>query len=246
MSCNYSNDCEYLNKYFKILFNDESKPLTRKEELEIFETGDEKYIIDMLVKHNLRMIYGISKKYKCIAEITDLIQIGVIALLDAYKTYDKDVSKFSTYAYRRVKWGISAYIKEENDNLSSIRNQSVITFDYYDESKQGDFIEHEILETYIYSQTHQFGHDCVSYNYESHERVNLYNVLKKSIDNHRLTDREKLVIQRRYIDDVKVKYNDIGKELGISGPMVRYIEQDAVKKMRFALQDSGFRKNDFF
>lgn len=82
------------------------KPLSTKKEIEYFEkmfNGDST-AKDILIKHNLRLVAHIVKKYYSITnDQDDLISIGTIGLIKAINTFsfDKKV-KFSTYGARCI------------------------------------------------------------------------------------------------------------------------------------------------
>ena len=65
------------------------KPLPKEEEdryLELAMQGDEK-AKEVLVKHNMRLVAHIAKKYVGAAETDDLISVGSIGLIKAINTY---------------------------------------------------------------------------------------------------------------------------------------------------------------
>ena len=93
------------------------KPLTRKEEKEEFEkyhSGDMS-ARDRLIKHNLRLVTHVAKKYYSNPQDNeDIISIGTIGLIKAVQsfTYDKN-TRFSTFASKCI----------ENEILMSFRKQ---------------------------------------------------------------------------------------------------------------------------
>lgn len=56
-----------------------------------------------------------------------------------------------------------------------------------------------------------------------------------------LSDREKIVIQRRFLADQRSKLVEIGNEFGLSRERVRQIEREALKKIRAVLLKGGLR-----
>ena len=93
------------------------KPLTRQEEKEEFEkyhSGDMS-ARDRLIKHNLRLVTHVAKKYyNNPQDNEDIISIGTIGLIKAVQsfTYDKN-TRFSTFASKCI----------ENEILMSFRKQ---------------------------------------------------------------------------------------------------------------------------
>lgn len=95
--------------------------LTREEEekyANLFAAGREK-ARDILMKHNLRLVVAIAKKYMGRGlPLLDLIQEGNIGLMKAVEKYD--ISKgfrFSTYATWWIKQAISRAIMEQSRNI---------------------------------------------------------------------------------------------------------------------------------
>ncbi len=95
------------------------KPLTEKEEKEEFikyHNGDIS-ARDKLIKHNLRLVAHVAKKFGANQQDTeDLISIGTIGLIKAVQTFDyQKKTKFATYAGKCV----------ENEILMSLRKQKI-------------------------------------------------------------------------------------------------------------------------
>ncbi len=91
------------------------KPLTEKEEKEEFakyHNGDNT-ARDRLIKHNLRLVAHVAKKYSANRQDTeDLISIGTIGLIKAVQTftYDKN-TRFATYAGKCVENAILSQMR---------------------------------------------------------------------------------------------------------------------------------------
>ena len=82
------------------------KPLTQKEEKEEFEkyhNGD-KSARDRLIKHNLRLVAHVAKKYyNNPQDSDDLISIGTIGLIKAVDSFSHERNtRFSTYRARCI------------------------------------------------------------------------------------------------------------------------------------------------
>ena len=91
------------------------KPLTRKEEKEEFEkyhSGDMS-ASDRLIKHNLRLVTHVAKKYyNNPQDNEDIISIGTIGLIKAVQsfTYDKN-TRFSTFASKCIENAILSQMR---------------------------------------------------------------------------------------------------------------------------------------
>jgi len=109
------------------------KPLSEQEEKETFlkmKEGD-KQAEEKLIKHNLRLVAHISKKYKnSNIETEDLISIGTIGLMKAIKTFDYNKgNNFSTYASRCIENEILMNFRSDKKNAQFIFLDDVISCD---------------------------------------------------------------------------------------------------------------------
>lgn len=90
-------------------------PLTPKQEKDEFEKyfGGDTKARDTLIKHNLRLVAHVIKKYyQCSIENEDLMSIGTIGLIKAVQSFSQDKNvRFSTYASKCI----------ENEVLMSMR-----------------------------------------------------------------------------------------------------------------------------
>ena len=67
------------------------KPLSPEEEakyLTLFRENGDKKARDILIKHNLRLVAHIAKKYQGAEDADDLISVGSIGLIKAISSYD--------------------------------------------------------------------------------------------------------------------------------------------------------------
>ena len=87
------------------------RPLPLREERACFErlrgedTDEAQKARDMLIRHNLRLVSHIAKKYYAcgVQEQDDLVSIGTIGLIKAVDSFDNArANRFSTYAARCV------------------------------------------------------------------------------------------------------------------------------------------------
>lgn len=98
------------------------KPLSKKDEHEcllMLKNGDKK-AKDKLIKHNLRLVAHISKKYRFKnSDSDDLISIGTIGLIKAVNTFNVEKGvRLSSYAARCIENEILMYFR--NTNKSSL------------------------------------------------------------------------------------------------------------------------------
>lgn len=99
------------------------KPLSAKEELECLERvklGD-KEARDKLIKHNMRLVVHIVKKYSGSAETDDLISVGSIGLIKAINTYERGKgSALATYTARCIENEILMLLRSNKKHKNDI------------------------------------------------------------------------------------------------------------------------------
>lgn len=82
------------------------KPLTQDEEekyLTAFREKGDKKSRDILIKHNLRLVAHIAKKYQGAEDTDDLISVGSIGLIKAINTFDPTKgTQLATYTARCI------------------------------------------------------------------------------------------------------------------------------------------------
>lgn len=82
------------------------KPLTPEEEREYlirFKTSGDMQAKEMLIKHNLRLVAHIVKKYQGAEDSEDLISVGTIGLIKAINTFEMDKgTQLATYTARCI------------------------------------------------------------------------------------------------------------------------------------------------
>jgi len=195
------------------------QPLDREEEekeLKKLAEGD-KAAKDKLIKHNMRLVAHIVKKYnKPNVDNEDLISIGAIGLIKAIESFDPEKkTRLATYAARCIENEILMHLRK----TKKLKKERLL-HDPIGSDKEGNEISLvDILGTSI---------DVVSEEVElAIEEEKLYQRLKK------LTDREKKVLRLRYGLDggADRTQKEIAKKLGISRSYVSRIEKKAVHKL---------------
>ena len=103
------------------------KPLSPEEESKYLiafkEKGDQK-AKEMLIKHNLRLVAHIAKKYQGSEDLDDLISVGSLGLIKAINTYTIDKgTALATYTARCIENEILMLLrankKHKNNNFIS-------------------------------------------------------------------------------------------------------------------------------
>lgn len=193
------------------------KPLTAEEEkmyFEKFHNGSSE-AEEILIRHNLRLVAHIVKKYKnSKLESDDLISIGSIGLMKAIKTftYDKGNS-FSTYASRCIENEILMTFRSDKKCAGALYLDDIISVD-----KDGNNLSlYEILKD----------EDCPLD--EKVENKILYGKIEKIILN-KLSGREREIIIKRYglTGEFPRTQNELAIEMKISRSYISRLEKKAI------------------
>ncbi len=100
------------------------KPLSPEDELKYLtafrEKGDE-HAKEMLIKHNLRLVAHIAKKYQGAEETDDLISVGSIGLIKAINTYTPDKgTQLATYTARCIENEILMLLRANKKHKNNV------------------------------------------------------------------------------------------------------------------------------
>lgn len=197
------------------------KPLSAKEEKECFEkmkNGD-KEAEDKLIKHNLRLVAHIVKKYKFAKiEQDELISVGSIGLMKAIKTYDTEKgNSFSTYASRCIQNEILMMVRSQRKFINEVSLEDKVKTD-----KDGNEVSLiDVLE------------DCSEHVEAKAETRIIYQKIIEII-NQSLNKREKEIIYLRYGigGTIPKTQNEVAKQLKISRSYISRIEKKAIKQIQ--------------
>lgn len=195
-------------------------PLSAKKEKELLTLAQngEKAAKDTLIKHNLRLVAHVVKKYYATGcDQEDLISIGTIGLIKAVYTFNADKGiRLATYAAKCIENEILMYFR----NLKK-SSQDVYISEPVDSDSEGNAI------TFI---------DIIADDVDIVDEIDKKMKLKKlpAIMETVLEKREKEIIELRYGLNGKeeLTQREIAKMLGISRSYVSRIEKSALLKMR--------------
>lgn len=209
--------------FFALHFDSSSnfpKPLSAKEERRCFEAmaAGDKNARDKLIKHNLRLVAHIIKKYySASSEQEDLISIGTIGLIKAVSTFDYTKgTRFATYGSRCV----------ENEILMHFRSLKKTALDrYFDDPIDSDKDGNQLCLIDMISDGTDVG-DKIELIIRCEQ---LYSFLKSELD-----ERERQIIRLRYgLDGSKAHtQREVAQKLGISRSYVSRIEKKALETLR--------------
>lgn len=95
-------------------------PEDEKKYLELCREGD-KAAREMLIRHNLRLVAHIVKKYSNAGEADDLISVGSIGLIKGIETFEYGKgSQLATYAAKCIENEILMYIRSNKKHRSNV------------------------------------------------------------------------------------------------------------------------------
>ena len=201
-----------------------AKPLSIEEEKECIsrlKNGD-KSAEEKLIKHNLRLVAHVSKRYRNSFAQDELISVGSIGLLKAIKSYNYDKgSSFSTYATRCINNEILMLIRSEKKHNNQVYLDDAISID-----KDGNEIS--LIEV--------LSDQCEEIESIVDNKIMFEKIL--TIINKKLSDREKEVVFMRYGICGYSQYTqfEISEILGISRSYISRIEKHALQVLKDAVK----------
>ena len=204
------------------------KPLPKEEEercLRLALEGD-KTAKDLLVRHNMRLVAHIVKKYTGAAETDDLISVGSIGLIKAINTYKPGHgTALATYTARCIENEILMLIRANKKHQNTMSLSDSVGTD-----KDGN--ELTLMDLLFEKE------DCVFEQVErSVQREKLLAYIKTL-----LTEREYTIICLRYAlkGGIPLPQREVANVLKISRSYISRIEKRAVEKLRARLKAEDF------
>ena len=208
--------------------NSFAKPLSKEDEekyLKLAATGDRE-AKDILIKHNMRLVAHIVKKYSGAAETDDLISVGSIGLIKAVNSYRfGHGTTLATYTARCIENEILMLIRANKKHKSIMLLSEPVGVD-----KDGN--ELTLMDLLFEKE------DCVFEKVERGiQRERLVNQIQAL-----LSEREYTVICLRYAlkGGVPLPQREVANVLKISRSYISRIEKRAVEKLRANLKAEDF------
>ena len=206
------------------------KPLSKKDEEAYFQKfwqGDQQ-AKDILIRHNLRLVAHVVKKYNGAAEADDLISCGTIGLIKAINSFKPDKgTQISTYASRCIENEILMFLRVSkkhqqvgslNESLGDDRDGNEISLVdiVTDEREQSD------IDLALHGQLMQ----------------KLVTAMRE-----RLSEREFKIINLRYgIDNqIALPQREVAEKLNISRSYISRIEKHAISVIQQIVNEPNFR-----
>jgi len=195
------------------------EPLKSEDErkyLELCKTGD-KFAREMLIRHNLRLVAHVVKKYSNAGEADDLISMGSIGLIKAIETFELGKgSQLATYAAKCIDNEILMYIRSNKKHRQNVSLSESVGID-----KEGNEIT--LMDIIPIKEESIF------------KQVETNIVLEKVLEiiAKHLSPRERKIIKMRYgIGLIKGKTQlEVAAHLNISRSYVSRIEKKALQKI---------------
>ena len=205
------------------------RPLSPKEEakcLALAREGDAA-ARDKLIRHNMRLVAHVVKKYTGAAETDDMISVGSIGLIKAINTYEPSRgTRLATYTARCIENEVLMFIRAGKKHKANVSLSDPVGTD-----KDGN--ELTIMDLLFEKEDKVFGSVEQSLMLEK-----FLSAVKRLLD-----ERETQVICMRYAltGGAPMPQREVAQRMKISRSYVSRIEKHALEKLR-----AGLRREDFF
>lgn len=180
---------------------------------------------EILVKHNLRLVAHIAKKYKsCYSDNDDLISIGSIGLIKAVRTFNPAKTKsFSSYASVCIENEILMVLRSEKKLSCEMSIDSPLGHD----SDGNELIISDLLASSMEPVSEKIDKDCL--------KKALLNVIQSELD-----PREQSVVIMRFGLDgsAPLTQKEVAKILKISRSYISRIENTCKQKLLLKIQSN--------
>ena len=195
------------------------KPLSKEKEQEYLKksASDDTEAKEILVKHNLRLVAHIAKKYANYGDNDELISIGSIGLMKAIESFKSDKgTSLATYASRCIENEILMTMRTSKKHRSNVSLNEPIGVD-----KDGnELVIMDMLES---------DQDVIEDVENSIMMEKLSQITKSALD-----DREYQIIKLRYgLENTgALTQREVAKKFNISRSYVSRIEKKALEKIK--------------
>ena len=205
------------------------KPLSAEAEKQLLDKiaqGD-KNAKDELIRHNMRLVVHIVKKYTNYGDNDELISVGSIGLIKAVNSFhDGKGTQFATYASRCIENEILMVIRAGKKYKNTKSLYEPVSYD-----KDGN-------EVTLIDLIGQEDESVISKVESRIVQEKLLSVAKKVLD-----EREYEIIMLRYgiNEDKAYTQNEVAEKYDISRSYVSRIEKKALFKLKCYIEDHGLK-----
>ena len=205
------------------------KPLSKEDEVEYFrrfKNEGDLHAKEILIKHNLRLVAHVVKKYNGAAEADDLISCGTIGLIKAINSFDPEKGvQVSTYAARCIQNEILMFLR-----VSKKHQQVGSLNEAFGAEKDGS----ELILADIIADERD----------DPKDEIENRTMMKKLVDTmkKRLDEREFKIISLRYglTNNICMPQREVAKHMGISRSYISRIEKHAIEIVREIVGEAEF------
>lgn len=207
------------------------KPLSPEDEklyLQKFKNGDIE-AKEILIRHNLRLVAHIVKKFNNAAEVDDMISVGSIGLIKAINTFSNDKgTQLATYAAKCIENEILMYIRANKKHRTNLSLADTVGVD-----REGNEIT--LMDLLFVKE------DSIVDQVENNILLDkIIDIIKQVLD-----QREYTIISMRYSLGFNkcLTQREVASKLGISRSYISRIEKKALTKIRNELAKHSLLKN---
>ena len=182
---------------------------------------------EMLIKHNLRLIFSIIKdrKYdKLTFDIEDLMSIGIEGLIKGIDSFDENKSRtISSYISGCIRFEILNFIRKENYFLE--KGYSFVSVDDIAGEKDGNFITN--------GDVFKIEGNCIEeIVVDRMMKIYYKDIIIRMLDALSDRDREIFMLTYGFVDGRVYKQEEVARKIGVSRGLVSMILVRNLKKMR--------------
>lgn len=214
-----------MDEIYRDFYNSLPEPFCEKDLLKLFEKMHQGDLStrEEIISHNIRLVVSRARKllHSTIIDFNDLVEEGINILIYCVDHFDPNRKiKFSTYAVKYIDATILNFIKHETKYNTLSLNTIIGNKEKRNEFKLEDLIcNPELDPILIYEQK------------EMHEIIS--QIICK------LTPRQRLIIEKRYISEEKMSQEQVADVLGLCRYSIIKDQKKALQKIEKELKKVG-------
>lgn len=215
--------------------------------------------LEQVILDNINLVYKIAHYFKNYNNKEDLINAGIIGMINAYNKYDNSYNtKFTTYAFDYIVGEMKKCIRNDKNikisrNISSLylkieKVKELLTQKYNREPSIKELSEYlKIDEEYIIDSINSVNHvESLDYSIATDSKdLNLYDIISNKVEDidslielksslSKLNEFERKLINYRYYEDLS--QSETALKLGITQVQVSRNEKKIIKQLKTIMQ----------